>query len=463
MAKLKYHKTLKSFHYYQRAIPLALRDKAKAMGVPHPFVRSTGLDQYAPLSKVEEALAHWGSVYDDVITLLERSATEEIQGEQRARLVASYLEARGYSPGQFASASDVDDADEALWSTLEELFGDDIHQDHPQFKGSPEHSKEFIKTAVGLLASPAPAKRITFSEAMNAYLSMRQRKTGGDRLKKEISYCHRFVSTIGDHLLTTENAGRYLKEYRNILLQEYKPPTVARMLSAPKAALNYAADTLCTDVFIPQVKVAGSTQTAERYTLSEQEVVQLIDLVTTPEYVIPDYVRLYYLVALHAGAHMREVRQTLTSDIQPWGHEGKLCVRIRGTKTASRERVVPLLPEIIPYIQRYMPAGEGSLLNEAGDVTDPAIDKQLTKPMKSVNQAATVYSLRHACRSLAIAYSVPSAIQQALMGWSDGAEGAHQRRYGLSGRAYEEQMTVKEEALSRMLQRITKMLGAKRP
>jgi integrase len=322
-----------------------------------------------------------------------------------------------------------------------------------------EHSHEFIKSAIGLLSEPVAAKRITFSEAMNHYLNMRKKKTEGDRLKKEVSYCNRFMTSVGDHLLATDTAGMYLKQYRNELLATYKPSTAARMMSTPKAALSYAADTLCTDVFIPEIRVAGSTQHAERYTLTEAEMVQLIDLVTTPEYNIPDYVRLFYLVAVHAGAHMREVRQTLTSDLGEWS--GGLSLRIRGTKTVSRERVTPILPEFVPYIQKYMPAGEGSLLMEAGEVTDPAIDKQLTKPMKTVAKQATVYSVRHGCRSLAIAYNVPDALQQSLMGWSTQGGGRKQDRYGLSGRAYEEQMIAKEDALARMLQMVTKMLASK--
>ena len=454
---LKYHKTIKNYHYYQRAWPKALIATAKERGLLSPFVKATGLDQYAPIAKVEKALAHWNEVYEDMVQMLQRSSSDDISAELRTRMVKSYLEAKGYSPGAFAAADEDDDTWEAMQEVLSELFGDDLLQDHPQFKGKPNASKEFIKATVGMLQEPSEV-RVTFAEAMNAYLEVRQKKTAGDRLKKEVSYCNRFVNTVGDHLLTTESAGKYLKQYRNHLLESYKPSTAARMMSSPKAALNHAADTLCTDVFIPEVRVAGSTQYEDRYTLTEKEIIQLIDLVTTPDYKIPDYVRLFYLVAVHGGAHMLEVRQTLVNDIMDWS--GGLCVRIRGTKTDARERVVPLLDEFVPYIQRYLPAGEGSLLSEAGDISDPAIDKQLAKACKVVNQKATPYSLRHGCRSLAIAYSVPEALQQALMGWTTSGN-QKMDRYGLSGQAYDEQMHAKHEAQTRMLQKVAAMLASK--
>jgi len=458
--KLKYHKVLSNHHYYQRKWPKRLEPAAKVAGLQQPLVRATGLDQYAPLSSVEAALDKWNGVYEDMVTMLERSSSEELEVETRTRLVQSFIEARGLTVGQFASLPADDDTD-TMWNIIEGLFGDDLEQDHPDFKRegrTATYSREFITSAIGLLQAPVE-KRITFTEAVNSYLTMRKKKTGGDRLKKEISYCNRFITAVGDHLLTTENAGRYLKQYRTHLLEDYKPPTAARMLSSPKAALSHAADTLVTDVFIPQVKVVGSTKHDERYTLSEAEMVHLIDLVTTPECPMPDYVRLFYLVAVHAGAHMLEVRQTLTSDLTEWS--GGLCIRIRGTKTSHRDRVVPILPEFVPYIQQYMPAGEESLLNEAGEVTDPAIDKQLTKPIKIVAKQATVYSVRHGCRSLAIAYNVPDALQQALMGWSTQGGGRKQDRYGLSGRAYDEQMIAKADALSSMLQKVTGMLASK--
>ena len=125
-AKLKYQKVLKGYHYYQRAIPKDLREVAKARGIPNPFVKSTGLDQYAPLSAVERALDDWSSVFDDIISLLERSSNEEIEKDQRARLVTSFLKAQGYTAGQFASATEDDNVDEALWATLEDLFGNDL-------------------------------------------------------------------------------------------------------------------------------------------------------------------------------------------------------------------------------------------------------------------------------------------------------------------------------------------------
>ena len=271
-AKLKYHKVLRNHHYYQRVWSRKVEAAAKERGLPSPFIKSTGLDQTASLADVEKALDHWNGVFEDMVVLLERSSNEELEVNARNRMVKSYLEAKGYTPGQFAMADEDDGAWEAMHVALEELFGDDLHQKHPQFKGKPESSWEFIKSSVALLQAPAEV-RVTFVEACNAYLAMRKKKTSGDRLKKEISYVNRFVATVGDHLLTTENAGRFLKQYRNHLLETYKPPTTARMLSSPKAALNYAADTLCTDVFIPEVRVAGSTQTNERYTLSEQEIV----------------------------------------------------------------------------------------------------------------------------------------------------------------------------------------------
>ena len=273
-----------------------------------------------------------------------------------------------------------------------------------------------------------------------------------------MSYCQRFLATVGDHLLTTENAGLYLKTYRNALLEKYKGPTAARMLASPRAALQYAADHQCVDVFIPRIVTPNATKNAQRYTLSESEVVNLVRLITDQTTPYKPWVRLYYLIAIHCGAHALELRNTTIEDLRegPTGWE----LNLRGSKTEYRERMIPLLDSIVPFILPLLPAN-GSLLEEAGDVSMSNISHALARPIKLIAPKATPYSIRHSVRSLAVAYQIPTALQQSLLGWTDGKEGAHQLRYGLTGQAHEEQMQAKRQSLEVMLQGVTKLLNQK--
>lgn len=454
---MRYRKLVRGNLYYQRSLPKELVEPAKKLGIAKMFVKPLGMTPDAPEVKQAEAIAAWDVTYKDLCDLIANASADDIEAERRTRQVDAFLQAHGLSAGVL-SGNDENTAS-AEDDILEELFGDDLNQEHEQSKGKPLVSKEFIQETIARLrAEQVSVKRLTFREAIEGYLKHRATKTAGDRLKKEVSYCNRFLTTVGDHLLTTENAGLYLKTYRNALLEQYKGPTAARMLACPRAALQYAADHQCVDVFIPRIVTPNATNNEQRYTLTEAELVNLIRLITDPTAPYKPWVRLYYLLAIHCGAHALEVRNTEVGDLRegPNGWE----LDLRGSKTEYRERTIPILDSAVPFIIKHLPA-EGSLLSEAGDVSDSALSHALAKPIKVINAKATPYSLRHTVRSLAVAYQIPTALQQSLLGWTDGKEGAHQLRYGLTGQAHVEQMKAKRQSLEVMLQEVTKMLKMK--
>ncbi len=460
---MKYLKTIADNHYYQRTYPKRLLASCERMGLPKNLVKPLGLTIDRPEHEVAKAVADWNDVYDDVCQMIENSDSASIGREVRKRMALSFIKAQGLEPGTFEKNPDGTSA-EYLDEAMDGLFGVDLHQEHPQYiaQGTkPKFSEEFIKTTYDLLtASVASEERITFATAIDKYLASRRRKqAAADLVAKDERFCRRFLTTVGDHLLTTENAGRYLKDYRNIIEGEYKGSTAARMVGPPRAALTYAADKFCTDVFIPKISIENSSTHEERYTLTESEIVKLIRIITDPKQRMPDYIRLFYAVAVHAGAHLKEIRNTRTSDLQQ--SDGGYQVFIRGAKTSSRPRTVPLLDEAVPFIKKMLPPGENdSLLAGAGDVTDSAMMRQLSKVMRLVNPEAVPYSLRHGVRNLAIAHGVGTDVQQLLLGWSDGNVGRSQSRYAASGEANADQMAVKRQGMKLMLQGCARVFEA---
>lgn len=458
---MQYLKTVKGSLYFQRAFPKKLHTACKRLNVPTIMVKPLGVTRDHPEWQVAKALAGWNDIFEDVCTLVENSGSKDIATEQQRKLALSFLKAKDLSPGMFAG--DTDDKAEAMFDyALEDLFGDDLYQHNREFKGEPTHSSDFISTTIDLLrASVTVQDRLTFGAAIDKYLEKRRRSAKPLHVEKDQSYCKRFLSTIGDHLLTTENAGMKLKQYRNALEEQgYRGSTVARMIAPPRAALAYAADKFAIDVFVPLIKIEGATKHTDRYTLTAEEMEDLVRYITNSDCPAKDYVKLFYLTAIHCGGHMLEVRNTLTSDLRHTKAGWQLY--LRGSKTTSRPRTIPLLDSAATFIRKWMPVEDGvSMLGEAGDVTDGAIDVQLSRVIKRINPKATPYSVRHGCRNLAIATKVGPDVQQLLLGWTTGNGGKAQVRYAAAGEANPEQMEVKREAVERMLGRIDGILEAR--
>lgn len=461
---MRYLKTVKGSLYFQRAFPKKLHASCKRLGVATIMVKPLGVTADNPEWQIAKAIAEWNDVFEDVCSLVENSNSKALETEAQRKLALSFLKAKDLKPGMFADETD-EKAQFLFDYVIEDLFGDDLYQQQAEYKAegrTPDYSEDFIGTTIDILrASVTVSNRLTFGSAIDKYLDHRKRKAKPEHVKKDGSYCRRFLSAVGDHLLTTENAGMKLKEYRNKLEEEgRRGPTVARMIAPPRAALAYAADKYATDVFVPLIRVEGSTNHKDRYTLTEDEMIELIRYVTAPDCPAKDYVKLFYLVAIHCGAHMLEVRNTLTSDLRRTDAGWQLY--LRGSKTSSRPRTVPITDEAATLIRKWMPLEDDvSLLAEAGDITDGAIDVQLSRCIKLVNREATPYSLRHGCRNLAIAKKVGPDVQQLILGWTTGNGGKAQQRYAAAGEANAEQMEVKREAVERMLGRITPVLLAR--
>ena len=453
--KVRHARVTKGRWFYQRAMPSRLKDVCSKLNLPSLMVKPLDLTDAAPKWKVEKGVADWNLVFDDVVSLIDNTDVEGVSQEERKRKVRSLLKTYDLAEGMFAGAATDDNASDGLDHALDLMFDDDRYQLHPQFKGKPRYTEDFIREAIDLLTTEQPhGTRLTFAEAYDIYFKYREGKSSEKEVKKDRGFVKAFMATSGNQLLTTENAARYLKAYRNKLQDEgRKGSTVARMLNPVRAGLAYAAERELDDVFVPVLKVEGSTQHADRYTLTAQEMVELAKVVTDKSQAMPDYVRLFYTIALHCGGHALEIRNTLTSDLveTPEGWQ----VFIRGTKTSSRPRTIPLMEPMVPWIQRWLPLGDSvSVLADAGSITDSALSHAFKPPIAQVNPKATPYSLRHGFRNLAIAEGVTSDVQQLLSGWTDGSVGKHQKRYSAGGEANADQMAAKRKALERMLRRV---------
>ena len=452
---MKYLKIVKGeLLYYQRAWPTKMLKQAKDLGMGGVLVKPLDLKRLTATDlEIARGLAKWDSVWNTVVESLSSPAVGDELIKRRA---LALLEAQSLPPG-FLAGMDEDHPHHHLVFEAVVDAGDMAWRFYPDGRPRPKHDREHpFGEAVAdkmweLLHDPSSAERVLISEAFTTYLKKRKPKVSAIVYRKEEKQLQNFISVVGDAPLTTEEAATRLRAFRNHLVaQGHKGSTVARYLVGPRAALSLAADTVVTDVVIPEITVVGSTEHALRYALSERELKQLIHLAMDGSTGIREYIRLFYLISIHCGGHGKEVRKTLTTDMEYNSEVDIHYLRIRGGKTQHRDRVVPLLDALVPYIQMLLPLS-GSLLEDAGDVSDAAISTALSKPIKQlINPKATAYSIRHGFRSLAIARQIPDSLQAQLCGWQDGQTSKHQQRYGLSGAAFSESLVAKKEALELM-------------
>ena len=403
--------------------------------------------------EIARGLSKWNGVWETVVESLSSRAVGEELVKRRA---LALLEAKNLPPGSLVGVDKEDGYYDAVFDSVVDA-GDMSWRMNRDGTPIPKEDREHplgedVATMMWeLLHSPTGAERVLISEAFTGYLKKRKTKVGAIDYRKEEKRLRSFIKEVGDAPLTTEAAATKLRAYRNVLIaQGYRGSTVARYMSGPRAALSLAADTVATDVVIPEITVVGATDHTDRYALSEAELGQLIRLALDNGSGLKDYVRLFYLIAIHCGGHLKEIRTTMCSDLEYNADVDIHYIRIRGGKTKHRDRVVPILDALMPYIQMLIPLS-GGLMDDAGDVSDSAVDHQLNKPIKQlINPKATSYGIRHGFRSLAIARQIPDSTQAQLCGWQDGKTSKHQRRYGLTGAAFGESLVTKKQALEQM-------------
>ncbi|PCH72233.1 MAG: integrase [Rhodobacteraceae bacterium] len=212
-------------------------------------------------------------------------------------------------------------------------------------------------------------------------------------------------------------------KYRDHLLDRVSPNSVTRYINIVRAVINHTINEHGMAIVNPfhnlRVKGAGNSA-GDRLPLTAQEALAGFDGMGTAA-----DLRAIYLTLWDTGARLAEITGLLVEDVNL--QEGTIHIRgnsIRGLKTASSKRVIPLSDRAVEALQEHRQGkqDEDPIFARYGRVGgNTAASAAMMKHFRSVipDRKKSLHSLRHKKKDDLRAVECPEEISKVLLGHSN--------------------------------------------
>lgn len=432
--KLKHLVESRGLLVYQRRYPQRL--------LAHPqikspiFKRSLGLRTTA---KEEEVLQAWkanNKLFEDFVSLLELANTDVLQQARKIELAQALLAANELKPGLLAPDPLMSrEQNTALReSNLEAAlatgaFDDLSHYEHPEWTEGLTRTLEIASLAWKLISEPASANAglTTLSQCWEIYNSVKGLEQNKQNPKMTKSRFMRFVSLIGDQVLTQQACNSGLIKYAEAREEDRersggKTPaesTIQRELNAIVAVLNTVTRRRGLDVVIrrPALK---KTAASARYTYTRAELVALASSAQNKQDSLYEpWKELMLLIMVQTGVIQSELQRLRRSSLH-LDHKVP-HIDLRGElKTTERERPNPIVYKLerITELVTMLDDGSEFVFGKIAGKEPKTINKALVRVCQRINPASSPYSCRHAFKNNALGAGVNPQLLAALGGWS---------------------------------------------
>ncbi|MFZ7090816.1 tyrosine-type recombinase/integrase [Primorskyibacter sp. 2E233] len=389
---------------YQRNVPKALVTR---LGRSHIY-RNLGHSYDEMIRKLPKA-------HSEVEALFKRTEAETSRDRTLAIVEANF----GSDAAQMLSADVIDENLEyALW---------DLHQ----------QLEDEVDEAVmaNLVSASLPAEKITLDKAFELYADYKdaqQNKKLQNSLHKTREDLRAAIGAVKlSKLPLSELKREDALKYRDSLLQRVSPNSVTRYINIVRAVVNFVIDERGLIMKNPfhnlRVKGAGNTAT-DRLSLTPEEALSGLHAMGPRK-----DLRAIYVTLWETGARLAEITGLQVQDVNL--QDRSLHIRsnaIRGLKTTSSARILPLSDRVVAALQELRQGKEeGDAIFErygrpGGNTAASALmmkrfRKVIPDPKKSL------HSLRHKKKDDLRRVGCPEEISKAILGHSNAEVAA---RYG---------------------------------
>ncbi len=210
---------------------------------------------------------------------------------------------------------------------------------------------------LGLVQARPQAQVATLSEVVGRYIRSRS-KMKPNTLRNYATTKRLLEEYFGKDRVIGSIHGGHARDYREWLVSKYAPATVAREIKRARQYFEYAKDHRLT-AENPFAKIkAGSQKNTKRKHFVDHDRVEKV-LAALPD----NNWRLLMVLARYGGLRIPSELQRLTWGDVDW-QDGRFTVRVpkKDHVDGHETRVVPIFPEIRPYLQQaFNDAPEGSV------------------------------------------------------------------------------------------------------
>jgi len=370
-----------------------------------------------------------GQTYEEMIRKYPKANQEvealfrKVEAETERDRTLAVVEARfGREAAEMFDSGDIDENLEyGLW---------DLHQQL-------EHADEHVDPAIigNLVGATLPEEVISLSSAFDLYADFKDARENRKMFNSlarskddlKISIGSRKLETLPLTSLTRADAVKY----RDYLLDRVAPNSVIRYINIVRAVVNHTINEHGLSAKNPfhNLKVKGAGNGAgDRLPLSAQEALAGFDAMGTR----PD-LRAIYLALWETGARVAEITGLQVQDVNLQNRYVRIQSNgIRGLKTASSERLLPISDRLVAALQdhRQGKMKEEPIFDRYGRHNgNTAASASMMKHLRKVisDPKKTLHSLRHKKKDDLRNIGCPEEISKVVLGHSSTEVAA---RYG---------------------------------
>lgn len=401
--KTRYYVNNNGQHSYQRAIPKDLRQYFDNKSNIVRKLKGTDKNMTAEI-------ARFASEDDRMFAELRGGAGALKQREALARALLAQF---GLRPGAALETVDVPPG----MHNQPHLTDIDHYLEMRQATGAYD---EVDQVARLLLTNSVP---LLLSQAMDVYLQHHERGSDPKFRRAETSRWRRIMEVLDDAPIGALNrtlAHSFVERRRKLVTTA----TVERELKAIRAVLNVVIRERELDVRNPfeSIKIPGLGEDAKRrlpFTVGEHRAIVQACIEK------PDDIRLIALLCCVTGARIGEIVGLRLSDVMLASDVPHIRIanhEHRSLKTKGSNRLVPLVPQVVPLLEAHCAAESGDELfarywTPGGPVKSDSASVAVNKFVAKYASGKTIHCARHAMKDLMRNANVTRDLMQEIGGW----------------------------------------------
>jgi integrase len=205
---------------------------------------------------------------------------------------------------------------------------------------------ELVEPREPAAATPA-VEDVKLAELVERYIASRSRLKPNTLRNYETT-----KRLLGEHFGRDRSIrsihGGHARDYREWLVGKYSPATVSREIKRARQYFEYARDCrLVTDNPFAKVKAGSQKNTKRKHFVSQAVIDRVLEACPDNDW------RLMLVLTRYAGLRIpSELEQLTWNDIDWHGHRFTLRVKKKEHLDGHETRIVPIFPEIEPYLRR---------------------------------------------------------------------------------------------------------------